>query len=255
VSWTEIVRAPSHGDHIVQTYQDTAFLVEAVGEYLATGLQRGEAAIVIARPAHAAGFLRELERRGIAAEKEIGAERLRLLDAEATLASFMTNGMPEWQAFREAVGGLIAQARLRHPAVRAYGEMVDLLWQQGNRAAALRVEEYWNELARLQTFSLFCAYAMDHLDAGCYSGLESVCRTHTHFIPARDYERFDEAVRAASRKVLDEPLADLLLSLAERHRLTAQMPAGQSTLFWLSQNMPRTADRILQEIRASSAAR
>lgn len=248
MNWTEVLREPAHGDHIVQTYQDPAFLAEAVAEYLGTGLRRGEAAIVIARPAHSARFLEKLAGMG-----EPG--QLLVLDAEQTLARFMVEGMPQWNAFREVIGGLIAQVRLQYPAVRAYGEMVDILWQEGNREAAICLEEYWNELTRLQTFSLFCAYAMDALDAKSYSGLESVCRTHTHFIPTRDERQLNQAVNEASVRVLDEPLAEILLSLAARHQSATKMPAGQATLLWLSQNMPRTADKVLREIKASTAGR
>ena len=247
MNWTDVLREPAQGDHIVQTYQDPAFLADAVAEYLGTGLRRGEAAIVIARPSHSARFLETLGGAG-----EPG--QLLVLDAEETLARFMSNGMPQWNAFHEVIGGLIAQVRLQYPAVRAYGEMVDILWQEGKREAAIRLEEYWNELTRLQTFSLFCAYAMDHLDAGGYSGLEAVCRTHTHFIPTRDESRLNQAVGAASAKVLDGPLAKILLSLAANHHTSTRMPAGQATLLWLSQNMPRTADKVLREIKASTAA-
>ena len=235
-------------DHIVHTYQDSAQLAELVGEYLIAGLQRGEAVIIIARPAHCALLSKKLS--GQAASGQV-----RVLDAHETLGRFMVNGMPQWQAFRELIGGVIAQVRLQYPAVRAYGEMVDILWQDGNTAAAIRLEEYWNELGRLQTFSLFCAYALDHLDAGAYAGLHSICKTHTHFIPVSDAEGFDRTVREATCKVLDAPLAELLLSLAERHRLATQMPQGQAALFWLAQNMPRTADKVLQELRSSTAAR
>jgi 4-hydroxyphenylpyruvate dioxygenase-like putative hemolysin len=165
MNWSEVLREPSHGDHIVQTYQDPAFLADAVAEYLGTGLRRGEAAIVIARPQHVAKFQEKL---GTPAERG----QLIILDAEETLARFMADGMPQWNAFHEVVGGLIAQVRLQFPAVRAYGEMVDILWQEGKREAAIRLEEFWNELTRLQTFSLFCAYAMDHLDPASSSGLE-----------------------------------------------------------------------------------
>ena len=254
MSWSEVLREPARGDHIVQTYQDPVFLADAVGEYLAPGLARGEAVIVIARPENIAQFLRKLESLGVQPEKAIQTEQLRLLDAEQTLARFMADGMPQWKAFHEVIGGLIAQVRLQYPSVRAYGEMVDILWQQGSRDAAIRLEEYWNELTRLQTFSLFCAYRMDNLDAGTYGGLEQVCKNHTHLIPARDYERFNEAVSEASCKVLDEPLAKILLSLAENHRLPTKMPSGQATLLWLSQNMPRTADKVLREIKASTTA-
>jgi hypothetical protein len=57
-------------------------------------------------------------------------------------------------------------------------------------------------------------------------------------------------VYEASRKVLDEPLAGLLLSLAASHRV----PAGQAGLFWLKQNMPRTAEKVLGELSAGAGA-
>ena len=246
MNWNDVLREPAAGDHIVHTYQDRGFLAEAVADYLGTGLARGEAALIIARPAHSAAFLQEL-----AAAGEPG--QIVVLDAEQTLARFMVDGMPQWNAFREVIGGLIAQVRLQYPAVRAYGEMVDLLWQEGRRDAAIRLEEYWSELTRLQTFSLFCAYAMDALDPKAYAGLECVCKAHTHFIPTRDPGELNQAVSEASRKVLDEPLANILLSLAANHQTATKMPSGQATLLWLSQNMPRTADKVLREVRASTA--
>lgn len=234
-------------DHIVQTYQDSSELAESVSEYLAAGLRAGEAAIVIARPEHAARFLEKLGARP--------ADPLVLLDAEETLARFMVDGMPEWTAFREVVGGLIADARLRHSKVRAYGEMVDVLWQQGSRDAAIRLEEYWNDLGKLQTFSLFCAYFMDPLDSKAYAGpLQCLCKVHSHLIPTRDTERLDHAVGEAAARVLDEPFAKLLLSLAASHRTSTHMPPGQAALLWLARNMPRTAEQVLKEVRASRAA-
>ena len=244
-NWSDLVRHPSHGDHMVHLYQDPAFLAEAVTEYIASGLRSGEAALIIATPGHRAAFERKLERQGVA-----GSAALRLLDAEDTLARFMSDGQPLWNAFHEVIGGLIAELRLQYPTVRAYGEMVDVLWQRGQRDAAVRLEEYWNELTRLQTFSLLCAYRMDNLDSGAYGGpLECVCKTHTHLIPARDYARFNDAVQAASKEVLDQPLAQMLLSLSASHRPATQMPLGQATLMWLAQNMPRTAERVLEEVR------
>jgi hypothetical protein len=227
--------------HVVQLYQEIGPLAQAVADYVAEGLRRGEAAVIIATPEHRAAFLEKIGRH---------EGQLIVLDAEDTLAKFMANGMPQWKAFHEVIGGLIAELRLRYPTVRAYGEMVDVLWQRGERDAAIRLEEYWNDLGGLQTFSLFCAYRMDALDPDQYGGaLESVCKVHSHLIPAGDAQRFDEAVCSASRKVLDQPLADLLLSLATNHRGETQMPMGQATLFWLKQNMPRTADKVLSELR------
>lgn len=233
----------------MQLYNDLPELADSVGEYIGAGLRRGEAAVIIATPAHRARFQEIID--SPAALKE---GRLQMLDAEETLAKFMANGMPQWKSFHELVGGLIAELRLRYPTVRAYGEMIDVLWQRGERAAAVRLEEYWNELGRLQTFSLFCAYRMNPLDSDAYGGpLECVCKAHTHLIPARDAGRFDDAVHAATTAVLDQPLAGILLSLAANHRSLTEMPLGQATLFWLNQNMPRTAGKILSELRAGAS--
>jgi MEDS: MEthanogen/methylotroph, DcmR Sensory domain len=236
-------------DHCVRLYQELDDLAEAVAEYIGAGLARGEAAVVVATPEHRSAFLKRLD-----AREALSEGRLNLLDAERTLERFMANGMPQWNEFHRVIGGLIAELRLQFPTVRAYGEMVDVLWQRGSREAAIRLEEYWNELGRLQTFSLLCAYRMSPFDSAQYDGaLESVCRVHTQLVPARDEASFDQAVREASRKVLDQPLADILLSLAANHRTDTRMPAGQAALLWLRQNMPRTAEKLLSELRAGAS--
>jgi MEDS: MEthanogen/methylotroph, DcmR Sensory domain len=246
LDWPELLRHPGPSDHMVQLYSDLDFLVEGVARYLGTGLKQGEAALAIARPEHRARFAQALERDGLHP-----SPALVLVDADEMLATFMREGMPEWTSFHKAVGGAIATLRLQYPAVRAYGEMVDILWQRGEQRAAIRLEEFWNELRTLQTFSLLCAYGIDPLETESYGGtLEGVCRCHTHLIPTRDYARFNEAVSDASAEVLDQPLAQMLLKLAASNRPHTEMPLGQAALIWLKQNMPRTADRVLEEVRS-----
>lgn len=254
-NWRELLQEPSGGDHFVQVYKDEAFLLEAVAEYTETGLRRGEGVVIIATPSHRAAFVRRLEGNGVAAEEAVQRGQLLLLDAEETLARFAPAGMPEWQSFHMLIGGVIAKLRLEYPTVRAYGEIVDLLWRRGERVAAIRLEEFWNDLAGLQTFSLLCAYCMDNLDQAAYSGpLDCLCRVHSHLIAARDYKRFNSAVVEASEAVLDRTLAQMLLSLSERHRLQTAMPQGQATLLWLQHNMPRTAEKVLAQVRSRYSA-
>ena len=244
----ELLVNPGKHDHFVQLYQEAGALAAAVAGYVGEGLRRGEAAVVIATPEHRAAFLEKLD-----AQQALRRGQLRVLDAEETLAKFMLDGMPQWKPFHETVGGLIAELRLQYATVRAYGEMVDVLWQRAQREAAIRLEEYWNDLGKLQTFSLFCTYRIDPLDNREYGGpLESVCKVHSHFIPGSDTRSFDEAVQTASCKVLDQPLAQILLSLAANHRPLTKMPSGQATLFWLKQNMPRTAEKVLETMRAEA---
>lgn len=249
-NWQDILVAPRQGDHIVQVWQDEAFLTESASEYLLSGLRRGEGCIVIARLERRVALERALGQSGIDVDGAIARGQLVFADAQHSLERFMRNGSPDWTDFHAAIGGAIAELRLQFPAVRAYGEMVDILWQQGARDAAIKLEEYWNELAKLQTFSLFCAYFMDTLDAQSYGGpLECLCRVHTHLIPARDYTSFNRAVQEASTRVLAPQLANMLLSVSNAARPATQMPQGQATLFWLQSNMPRTAEKILRELR------
>jgi len=244
VDWPQLLEHPGN-DHMVQLYQDCAFLVEAVTAYVAAGLRQGEAALLIARPENGSRFAQALELQGFAPSSAV-----RMLDAEETLDEFMVDGMPEWTAFHRACGGAIAELRLQYPAVRAYGEMVDILWQRGERPAAIRLEEFWNELGRLQTFSLLCTYALDPLAPKSYgAALESVCGCHTHLIPTRDYVRFNEAVLQSAISLLEPPLAQVLLGLAGNHRPSTAMPPGQAVLIWLKRNMPRIADQVLQDVR------
>jgi hypothetical protein len=247
--WGELIRNPGERDHVVHVYQDAAFLLDAIVEFIGTGLSLGEAGLVVARPARCEAIVAALAAKGF---RPNGA--LRVLDAEQVLDALMVDGTPQWTAFDALCGGAIAELRLRYAGVRAYGEMVDILWQLGCRMAALQLEEYWTEVARARPFALLCAYCIDPLDVATYGmGFAQVCKAHTHLIPARDYSGFNEAVRDAARQVLPDPLARMLSSLAATHRPCTEMPLGQATLFWLKQNMPRTAEKVLQQVKAKLA--
>jgi hypothetical protein len=76
---------------------------------------------------------------------------------------------------------------------------------------------------------------------------------HTHLIPTPNYSLFNHAVLEASEKVLNRPLSNMLLSLSASSKPSTEMPDGQATLLWLKRNMPRTADKVLAEVRARCA--
>jgi MEDS: MEthanogen/methylotroph, DcmR Sensory domain len=103
------------------------------------------------------------------------------LEAESMLREFMVEGMPDAARFNAAVTPLLDRlSRRRTCTVRAYGEMVDVLWKRGNTAAAIRLEALWNTLADTQPFSLLCGYAADNVYEN--SAVEDICRQHSHVI-------------------------------------------------------------------------
>src|SRR5205807_1820132 len=127
------------------------------------------------------------------------------LDAQETLSSISVDGQPDWELFRARIGGLIHEKRSENGGarVRAYGEMVDLLWRGGKPQAAIRLEEMWNDLGRVQQFSLLCAYRVgSFLKEADADNSEQVRRVHTHVLPAESGS--DDAVRLREVSVLQQ---------------------------------------------------
>jgi signal transduction histidine kinase/ActR/RegA family two-component response regulator len=182
-------------EHTVQFYEDEGFLRETVARYLGAGLLADEAVVVIATEGHRRGFNESLAAKGFDVDRASSAGRLTLLDARATLDRFMVAGMPDWDSFRSLVGGVIdgCLARCERTRVRLYGEMVDLLWREDNPQAAVRLEEYWNDLGRAKPFSLLCAYRMGNFFKEAHrEPFARVCKVHDHVIPAESYSDVDE---------------------------------------------------------------
>ena len=249
-SWKEVLTHLRPGDHVAQVYQDPEFFLDAVSHHVSSGLELGEGVILIMRDANWSSLEQRLQTGGADPAGAIARGQLHIYEAAETLARLMKGGMPDTDLFRELIGSALTQVRWKYPKIRAFGEMVDILWQRGHRLAAQHLEDLWNEFIRARGFSLLCAYRMDPLHGRTYGGpIENVCKSHTHLIPIRDYGQFDAAVVEASEEVLNRSLSGLLRSLSEKKRIATGMPPGQATLMWLMENMPRTADRILERVR------
>src|SRR5437588_32142 len=73
--------------------------------------------------------------------KRIGQGDLVMLDARELLSRFMDGDVPETQRFEDTIGPIMdAAAGSGERKVRAYGEMVDVLCNDGNAAAAVSLE-------------------------------------------------------------------------------------------------------------------
>lgn len=184
--------APLTHDHLVRFYEDDDGLAGAVASFLAKGARGGDTLTVIATEKHRDAFRAHLEAGGVPVAQLVATGQLTFLDAHDTLASFMRDGQPDRALFEAHVGGLIAkQTSNMNARLRAYGEMVDVLWAEGKRTAALRLEELWNELQGRHPFTLLCAYSM----ASFYkepSALQHVCATHTHVIAETGHEDVED---------------------------------------------------------------
>jgi hypothetical protein len=173
--------------HSVKFYNDDRSLGRTVAEFLAPGLKERHPAIVIATPDHRALIARELVAHDVNVHHLENTGDLQLLDAEEILSHFMVGQEPDPARFHATIDELIARAckdRLPCP-LRAYGEMVDILWKRANSEGAIRLEMLWNRVATQAEFSLLCGYAVGsfYKEIAKGPGFQTVCDQHNHVMP------------------------------------------------------------------------
>ena len=169
------------GHHVVQFYGHDEELTERVADYLLEALEGGGAAIVIATPEHRRAFETRLRQSGADLARARDGGAYLALDARGTLREFMAAGRIDHDAFDRVIGGLIRQAGTDGRPVRAYGEMVALLWDDGLVSTAVELESMWNELGRRHSFTLSCGYRADSV-TGEVDSFAELCRLHREVV-------------------------------------------------------------------------
>ena len=242
LDWSDV----ADSEHAVEFYDTDDYLAESVAAYVGKALAAGETAIVIATAQHRNAIRRKLAARGLDLSLARAAGRYVALDAAATLAKFMDGDAPDEQRFNDVVGTLVARAA-KHSRVRAFGEMVSLLWAEGNRDGAQRLEALWNELGKKLPFTLLCAYPMHGFGSDSDSeAFRALCDCHSRVVPSERYAALstpDEQLRAvmlwqqraqaleaevARRKDAEHALVDFLENAPEAiHRVGAD-----GTIVW-----------------------
>lgn len=256
MSWTRFLENAPPGDHAVQIYPELGELAASVGRYLDAGLRVGDPAIVIATPAHRQAFSEELGRRGLQVDELQEQGLLVCFDADETLAAFMDGGMPSADRFQSVVGVALDEVErgFPHRTIRAFGEMVDVLFRRGRTAAAVALEELWNGLMDTRRLALLCAYELDVFDLGTQaSALPGILHAHTHHRPVADTGRLAAVVHETLMHVVGaDATARIYLKVAEDVPRTG-IPRAQAVLMWLSAHEPATAQRVLQGARTRYA--
>src|SRR5262245_26556177 len=170
--------------HAVRFYDSDVSLCRIVAGFLREGLALGQPALVIATKGHGQGIVAELRAKELDVVALAASNGLVFVDVAEVLASFMVDGQPDSAQFFKTANAALERARRgrRHVAIRAYSELVDVLWQAGRDLAAIQLEVLWNRLARTGEFSLMCGYAMSSFVES--AGVKDVCRQHTHLVEA-----------------------------------------------------------------------
>lgn len=214
--------------HCVQFYADDAFLVESVAAFIGEGILNGSGGIIIATKSHQIELQRQFQARGIDLDEALLSGQLIFLDAEETLAKFMVDGSPDKKTFETVIGSVVAKVGAGRDGVRAFGEMVALLWKDGNQSAAIQLEELWNDLSRTRPFLLLCAYPLHDFDGAAHGyAFSQICQEHSHVLPLENFARatLEPNERLREIALLQQKANSLEIELEARKR--AEVAAKQ----------------------------
>lgn len=206
-------------DHVVQFYEDDAFLAEVVADYLKVGAEAGERLVVLLTAPHRAAVLQRLEASGLDTGAALASGQLVTHDAQTMLQTIMLDGMPDETLFEaHLLADIAAWAPL---PTRAFGELVNLLCAEGNHEAAVRLEAFWHAACHRMPLTLLCSYALEHFD-DAQDAFESICDHHSHVVPAERYSCL--APRQQLREV--SRLQQQALALRREHASRLQAEAA-----------------------------
>ena len=226
---------------------DESVLLENVVHYLREGLDAGMALRVVATAEHIDAFARGLAAAGARIEQPVKRGQLAFLDTSETLSRILVDGYPDRDRFATVVGTMVRDALevAGGRGVRAYGEMVGVLWQANQFPAAIRLEQLWDKLLAEHDFALLCGYPIDIFSRAFEPGIvDALLCAHSHLLPSGRAGNLEDALVRA----IDESLgafgrkADPSRSLRPAW---AQLPRGEAIILWLRANVPERADDIL----------
>jgi len=178
VFWGEI--APC--EHVVQIYENDEVFLNLLAGFVSSGLNTGECAVVIATVDHLKALNERLADLGYAVPSLISQTQYIPLDAEATLSRFMVNDWPDEYLFYKVISEVLMKAKANNRKVRAFGEMVAILWAKGQVGATVRLEHLWNKFCENEAFCLFCAYPETGFTQDAAESVMHICSAHTKMI-------------------------------------------------------------------------
>jgi DNA-binding CsgD family transcriptional regulator/PAS domain-containing protein len=257
--------------HVVVFFETEGFLVDTVSGFVGPVLRDGDAAIVIATATHRSAFEAALSSSGIDVAAAAAADRYVALDAAELLETFMVDGAPEVERYRDTILGLIERAAADGRRVRVYGEMGAVLWDAGDVASAIALEDLSTDFEATHQLAILCAYPI-HAFEDERSAAALICEQHSTLIASEAYSLRDgadgqqrevarlqqengalraEVVRLrAAREIIDElahgdALTDLAKTRAAREVDTAEQLAHLGSWEWRSvTNTYRWSDNL-----------
>lgn len=178
VFWSEV----ASDEHVVQLYDNEETLIDMLAGFAGSGFNAGDSVILIATDAHLHALGKRLKAHGIHVDSLIANNQYIPLEANETLSQIMVDDRPDEKRFMKVVGETVKRAQRNNRKVRAFGEMVAILWAANKPDATIELEKLWNKFCNRQALTLFCAFPRHVFDDSPYDSIPQVCSCHSKII-------------------------------------------------------------------------
>ena len=170
--------------HELQLYADDAEFLDGFTRFSRSALKAGDSVIVVATELHRDALLHRLHSDGVDIGAAIEQGRYTSLDVSDTLSTFMVNGLPDPERFLHVAGDLVATslkaANGDRPRVAACGECAPYLLATGKPEAAIRLEQLWDQIARMYDVDILCGYLLSRFGRAQESPVfQRICAEHS----------------------------------------------------------------------------
>jgi anti-sigma regulatory factor (Ser/Thr protein kinase) len=173
---------------VVSFYEHDEELVSTLVRFVHEGLAAGERTVVIATADHRAALESGLAAAGVDVDDAVVSGRYAAMDAHRILDTLLVDGTIDRDRVAAFAKRSTGRALEEGNGLRLFGEMVALLWELGEVAAALELEECWSELVAEHRFELLCAYPTSALGDARLGDVSEICAAHTSVLPPASYE-------------------------------------------------------------------
>jgi MEDS: MEthanogen/methylotroph, DcmR Sensory domain len=152
-------QTPLACNHLVQFYRDHTRFLDSLEAFIADGLLAGESTIVLATSLHLHSLEARLQARGFDLRAARHDNRYLPVGADDAIARLLVDGRPDPARFQKLLSDLLRRATGRsNRRVRAFGELVAVLWANGQREAVHELEQLWCAACDRHDLTLLCAY-------------------------------------------------------------------------------------------------
>ena len=172
------------GEHLMQIYDSDAVLLDSLAAFAEDGLRAGEGVIVIATAIHLDALESRLAGRGIDLRSAREEDQYIPVDVEERFRRLVFRGWPDDYVFKQSVTKLILRAGGSGRRVRAFGELVALLWARGQNAATVRLEHLWQGICQKEGLALLCAYPRTGFIHDADTSIGELCDLHSRLVRA-----------------------------------------------------------------------